>query len=114
MNEDAQRVADMLAEVVQAMADGLEYEGQDAEEYLQDQPLEIEVLGKRQLGEDDWSVTSVEVTLGLGGPTQWVEFTETDTAVVHHVWSSDPQRRHLSPELAEQLAVVWGIDEVLS
>ena len=131
MNEDATRVADMLAEVVQAMnegrpvppsgqdathpaGDGIEYEGTDAEQFLQEWPLEIEVHGKRDISSDDWSVTSVDVTLGLGGPTEWVEFGEVDSADVHHAWGSDHQIHRLSPALAEQLAVVWGIDEVLS
>jgi hypothetical protein len=114
MNKDANRVADMLAEAVAALAAGEEYDGMDPELWLQEDVLEIEVHGKRQLGEDEWTVTKVEALLCCGGPTYWVEFEDVSQARVEYHYGSDSSRAHLSPDLAEQLAVIWGIDEVLS
>lgn len=110
MNENASTTRESLAECVQAARDGVEYDGSDAETYLQEWPLDVEFHGHRSGGDDEWTIDHIDVILGIGGPTSWVEFTDTDTAVVHHVWSSDHQRAHLDSDDAEYLAAVWGVE----
>ncbi len=112
MNENATRYAQSLYQCLQALEDSTEYEEEDAETYLQQWPLDIEIHGKRSAGNSEWSVNQVDVILGLGGPTVWIEFSDTDNATVEYHYGSDSERQYLESSAALALSDVWGLGEL--
>jgi hypothetical protein len=82
---------------------------------LMEEPLSIEWTGSTSsnpaYGDAEWTVDTVEVLLGTGGPDYGISFTYHDDARVwYQDWFTAKEYVTLSSEAASRLAAVYGLE----
>jgi hypothetical protein len=103
---------DILSDLLWNVDDGAESLRDAAQQYLTEQPLHIKAIGHNYgWSADSWEIDHHEILLTFGGPTCWVEVTDSDAV---SVWFYDDhhakQSLRLSEEETEALqAFAWSV-----
>jgi hypothetical protein len=103
-----------IQRVIDSLTESATRDEDDDEHYheLVSRALEVTYLVKHSADGTSQGVQSVDVTIGIGGPTEWLTFTQDGSGYHAEAWSSwapdSPGR--IYGELADTLADVWGVD----
>lgn len=97
------------------LEDALRERAGKTDDELLEEPLSIEWTGtcssNPAYGDAEWTVETVEVLLGTGGPAYGITFTDTDDARVwYQDWFTPKEYVTLSSEAASRLAAVYGLE----